>query len=105
MDSMTAPERELLLLLITVSGIGPKWRLGRSADLAVRDFAAAIVQADIQALELDLGIGKKTPSAWWSAEETSWAPARRWRRLAARPSPARLRSRRATRFCPDFPLL
>ncbi len=57
---MTAPERELFLLLMTVSGIGPKVALGALSGLAVRDLRAAIVQADIKRLSSISGIGKKT---------------------------------------------
>jgi Holliday junction DNA helicase RuvA len=56
----TAEERELFLLLISVSGIGPKSALGILSSIAVKDFKRAIVHEDFNLLTAVPGIGKKT---------------------------------------------
>ncbi len=56
----TAEERKLFLLLMGVSGIGPKLALSALSGLSVREIIAAIVQSDIKRLSSISGIGKKT---------------------------------------------
>lgn len=56
----TREERELFLLLISVSGIGPKSALGILSSVAVDDFKKAIVHEDFDLLTAVPGIGKKT---------------------------------------------
>jgi Holliday junction DNA helicase RuvA len=57
---MTEEERRLFLLLMTVSGIGPKLALTALSGLSVRELKAAISQGDAARLSSISGIGKKT---------------------------------------------
>ena len=57
---MTAEERRMFLLLINVSGIGPKLAMTALSGLSVRDLKAAVAQADVKRLSMVSGIGKKT---------------------------------------------
>ncbi len=57
---MTAAERELFLLLIGISGIGPKLALSALSGLTVREIKAAVVEGDTKRLGSVSGIGKKT---------------------------------------------
>lgn len=56
----TPEEREIFLLLISVSGIGPKSALGILSSVALPDFKKAIAQEDYNLLTAVPGIGKKT---------------------------------------------
>lgn len=56
----TQEEREVFLLLISVSGIGPKSALGILSSVALPDFKKAIAQEDYNLLTAVPGIGKKT---------------------------------------------
>ena len=57
---MTAEERRMFLLLIDVSGIGPKLAMTALSGLSVRDLKASVAQADVKRLSAVSGIGKKT---------------------------------------------
>jgi holliday junction DNA helicase RuvA len=56
----TEAERRLFLLLISVSGIGPKLAQGILSGIAVGDFETAVRDNDLAALTKVPGIGKKT---------------------------------------------
>jgi holliday junction DNA helicase RuvA len=56
----TAQEKDAFVLLLTVSGIGPKSALGILSALPVSDLVSAIQSADVEKLETVPGIGKKT---------------------------------------------
>ena len=56
----TREEKELFLLLTSVSGIGPKTALGVLGSMPVRDLNLAILLGDVNALSRAPGIGKKT---------------------------------------------
>ena len=53
-------EREMFLILKTVSGIGPKVALGVLSGMRVKELCQAIVTKDIKRLTTLQGIGKKT---------------------------------------------
>ena len=53
-------ERRLFIMLLGVSGIGPKLALSALSGLTVREFKAAIAGSDIKRLSSISGIGKKT---------------------------------------------
>ena len=53
-------ERSFFLLLISVSGIGPKSGISMMSGIAIRDFKAAVLNEDVQLLTAIPGIGKKT---------------------------------------------
>lgn len=57
---MTVEERRLFLLLMGVSGIGPRLALTALSGLSVRDLKAAVAQGDVKRLSSVSGIGKKT---------------------------------------------
>jgi holliday junction DNA helicase RuvA len=57
---LTEGERALFLLLLTISGIGPKVALRALSGLTVREIKAAIVQNDVARLSSVSGIGRKT---------------------------------------------
>ena len=57
---MTGEERRLFLMLINISGIGPRLALTALSGLSVRDLKAAGAQGDIKRLSSVSGIGKKT---------------------------------------------
>lgn len=56
----TKEEKELFLLLTSVSGIGPKTALGVLGSMPIRDLNLAILLGDVNALARAPGIGKKT---------------------------------------------
>lgn len=57
---LTKSERELFLLLQTVSGIGPKSAMGLLAFFSPSDLAQAIATKNIQLISKSPGIGKKS---------------------------------------------
>lgn len=57
---MTREERRMFLLLIGISGIGPKLALSALSGLTVRELTAAIAEADVKRISSISGIGKKT---------------------------------------------
>jgi len=57
---LTEAEKDLFMLLIGVSGIGPKLALTILSSLSVDEIAAAIQSSDDQKLSSVPGIGKKT---------------------------------------------
>lgn len=56
----TKEEKQMFLLLISISGIGPKTALGILGAMPLRELNLAILLGDIQALSRAPGIGKKT---------------------------------------------
>jgi|SRR5687768_3493713 Holliday junction DNA helicase RuvA len=56
----THQEKEAFVLLMSVSGIGPKSALGILSALPVSDLVSAIQSADVEKLETVPGIGKKS---------------------------------------------
>lgn len=56
---VSAAERRLFVLLMSVSGIGPKLALSALSSLTVRDITGAIAGGDIKRLSGVTGIGKK----------------------------------------------
>lgn len=56
----TDAERKFFLLLMSVSGIGPKTALGALSGMSVREMKSAIVSGDIKRISSISGIGKKT---------------------------------------------
>jgi Holliday junction DNA helicase RuvA len=56
----TQQEKDAFVLLMTVSGIGPKSALGILSALPVSDLVSAIQSADVEKLETVPGIGKKS---------------------------------------------
>lgn len=56
----TREEKDLFLLLTSVSGIGPKTALGVLGCMPVKDLNLAILLGDVNALSRAPGIGKKT---------------------------------------------
>lgn len=56
----TQDEREMFLLLISISGIGPKSALGIISSIATKDLKHAIALEDLNLLTAVPGIGKKT---------------------------------------------
>jgi holliday junction DNA helicase RuvA len=56
----TQEEKDAFVLLMTVSGIGPKSALGILSALPVSDLVSAIQSADVEKLETVPGIGKKS---------------------------------------------
>jgi len=57
---LTDDERRMFLLLLGISGIGPKTALTALSGMSVRDIKAAIAQADVKRLSSISGIGRKT---------------------------------------------
>ena len=57
---MTEGERRMFVLLMTVSGIGPKLALTTLSGLTVRELKMAIADGDVKRLSSVSGIGKKT---------------------------------------------
>lgn len=53
-------EREVFAIVVGVSGIGPRTALAVLSSLRIADFAAAVVNSDIEQLTRIPGIGKKT---------------------------------------------
>jgi len=56
----TSQEKDAFVLLMTVSGIGPKSALGILSALPVSDLVAAIQAGDVDKLETVPGIGRKS---------------------------------------------
>lgn len=56
----TAAEKEMFLILIAVSGIGPKSALGILSGISIEDFRQAVLREDHIVLSSLPGIGKKT---------------------------------------------
>ena len=56
---MTGAERDLFVLLMGASGIGPKLALSALSGLSVRDLKAAVVEGDVKRLSSISGIGRK----------------------------------------------
>lgn len=56
----TQEEREMFLLLISISGIGPKSALGIISSIAVKELKHAIAHENLTLLTAVPGIGKKT---------------------------------------------
>ncbi|MFC1462325.1 Holliday junction branch migration protein RuvA [Verrucomicrobiota bacterium] len=56
---VTEEERRMFLLLIGISGIGPKLALSALSGLTARELTAAIVEGDIKRISSISGIGKK----------------------------------------------
>ena len=56
----TREEKDLFLLLTSVSGIGPKTALGVLGSMPVKDLSLAILLGDVNALSRAPGIGAKT---------------------------------------------
>lgn len=56
----TDGERDMFLLLIQVSGIGPKLALTILSGMSLREIRVAITQSDVKRLSSISGIGKKT---------------------------------------------
>lgn len=57
---MTAEERRVFLLLLGVSGIGPKTALSVLSGMSVRELKVAITGGDVKRLSSISGIGRKT---------------------------------------------
>ena len=53
-------ERRLFILLMTVSGIGPKLAISALSAMSPRDIQAAILERDVKRLSTISGIGRKT---------------------------------------------
>ena len=56
----TDEERRMFILLLGVSGIGPKTAVSALSGLSVRELKAALVESDIKRISSISGIGKKT---------------------------------------------
>lgn len=56
---MTSAERDMFLLLIGTTGIGPKLALSALSGLTVREIKAAVVEGDVKRLSAISGVGKK----------------------------------------------
>lgn len=54
-----AAERDAFLLLVSISGIGPRLALGILSGLTVDELAAAVLAGDVKRLAATPGIGKK----------------------------------------------
>ena len=57
---MTDGERRMFVMLMSVTGIGPKLALTTLSGLTVKELKAAIVTADVKRLSSVSGIGRKT---------------------------------------------
>lgn len=57
---MTEPERRMFLLLMQVSGIGPKLAMSALSGLTVRELVISISKGDVKRLSNVSGIGRKT---------------------------------------------
>jgi Holliday junction DNA helicase RuvA len=56
----TMTEKELFILLLSVSGIGPRLALNILSNIAAAELGAALTQGDIRRLSAIPGIGRKT---------------------------------------------
>lgn len=57
---ITAGERRMFELLLSISGIGPRIALSALSGMSVRELKAAVVENDIKRLHSISGIGRKT---------------------------------------------
>lgn len=57
---LTKEERDMFVLLTTVSGIGPKGAVATLSTMTVNDIQIAVATADLKAFSSVPGIGKKT---------------------------------------------
>lgn len=57
---MTAEERRVFILLLSVNGVGPKLALSVLSGLSTRDFKMAVTAGDAKRLSSVQGIGRKT---------------------------------------------
>lgn len=57
---LTEAERKMFLMLLSVSGIGPKSAMSVLSGLSVKEIKAAVVSGDVKRLSSISGIGKKT---------------------------------------------
>lgn len=57
---LTKEERDMFVLLTTVSGIGPKGAVATLSTMTVNDIQIAVATADLKAFSSVSGIGKKT---------------------------------------------
>lgn len=57
---MTEAERTMFLLLMGVSGIGPRLAMGALSGLSVRELTTSIADGDIKRLSSIQGLGKRT---------------------------------------------
>lgn len=57
---MTEAERKMFVLLMSVSGIGPKLAMSALSSLSAREIIAAVSSGDVRRLGTISGIGKKT---------------------------------------------
>lgn len=56
----TSEERDVFVLLNTVSGVGPMTALSVLSGMSVAEFRAAVVRGDVAALKRVRGVGEKT---------------------------------------------
>jgi holliday junction DNA helicase RuvA len=56
----SVPEKELFILLLSVSGIGPRLALNILSNIAADELGAALAQGDLRRLSAIPGIGRKT---------------------------------------------
>ena len=56
----TMPEKQLFVILISVSGVGPKLALSILSSMPVESFSSAIINSDLDVIKRISGIGKKT---------------------------------------------
>jgi len=57
---MTEDERSMFVMLLGISGVGPKLAVSALSGLTVRELKSAVVQSDIKRLSSISGLGKKT---------------------------------------------
>jgi len=57
---MTESERQMFVMLMSVSGIGPKLAMSVLGGLSAREIKAAVVEGDVKRLSSISGIGRKT---------------------------------------------
>jgi len=57
---MSAGEREMFVMLLGTSGVGPRLALSSLSGLSVRELKAAIVEGDVKRLSSISGVGRKT---------------------------------------------
>lgn len=56
---MTAAERDLFEMLLTISGVGPRIALSALSGLSVREIKSAVIEGDVKRLSSISGVGKK----------------------------------------------
>ncbi len=57
---LTLEEKEMFVLLLTISGVGPKLALNILSNIPVNDLKSALIQGNVKQLSSLPGIGKKT---------------------------------------------